>query len=276
MSFDEERVAPTSVSELLNQVDVIENALPKRLKQCAVYLKRNVHLVAVSTVADMAAGADVAPSAFVRFCQTLGFSGYLPMQRLFRADYAQSRPDYSERLARIGEEGPSDLASLIGQFARAGKQSLETLEAGLDAHHLQRAATRLSEARTIHLVGLRRAFPIVCMMAYLLDKMEVPCVLHQSAGHIVGDHAIQPGDVVFAVTFSPFSPETIEIAAAAADRHVAVVALTDTADCPLRAVAVETLIAREAEVGAFRVPTAAATLATALSVSIGTLRKNDH
>ncbi|MER0238007.1 MurR/RpiR family transcriptional regulator [Fulvimarina sp. MAC8] len=270
---DDARTSPATIAELLDQLDRIEAGLPKRLKQCSIHLRRNMHLVAVSTVADMAAGAEVPPSAFMRFCQSLGFSGYSPMQALFRAEYAQSRPDYAERLSRIGEASAQNVGALTAEFAVAGRQSLEALTSGLEPSALQGAAEALSSAGTIHLVGLRRAFPIVSTMAYLLDKMEVPTLLHHAAGHLASDHAIRPEDAVFAVTFSPYSPETIEVATRAAERGVPLVALSDTAECPLGDHARHLLIAREVEVGAFRVPTAALTLATALSVAIGTIRK---
>ena len=35
-------------------------------------------------VAELAAGAEVPPSALMRFCQIMGFSGYSEMQKLFR------------------------------------------------------------------------------------------------------------------------------------------------------------------------------------------------
>lgn len=265
--------APATIAELLDRLDRVEAALPKRLKQCSVHLRRNMNLVAVSTVADMAAGAEVPASAFMRFCQTLGFTGYSSMQALFRAEYAQSRPDYAERLSRIGEASAQNVEALTKEFAEAGRQSLEALTSGLDASVLQDAADILGSAGTIHLVGLRRAFPIVSTMAYLLDKMEVPALLHHAAGHLTSDHAIHAEDAVFAVTFSPYSSETIDVATRAAGRGVPVIALSDTADCPLGESARHLLVAREVEIGAFRVPTAALTLATALSVAIGTKRK---
>ncbi len=51
----------------------------------------------MSTVAEMAEAAGVQPSAFMRFCQIMGFSGYSEMQRLFRESYVGGWPDYSTR-----------------------------------------------------------------------------------------------------------------------------------------------------------------------------------
>ena len=72
--------------------------MPKRLRQCADFIVALPDRVAVSTVAELAAAAEVQPSAVMRFCQELGFSGFSQMQRLFREEYARKWPDYGTRL----------------------------------------------------------------------------------------------------------------------------------------------------------------------------------
>lgn len=265
--------APQSVSQLLERLDVIGASLPKRLGQCADFLHQNIHLVAVSTVADLATGAGVQPSAFMRFCQALGFSGFSQMQSLFRAEYREMRPDYGERLSELRAKRESGPEALAASFAEAGHKSLVALMNTLDEESMREACGILAAAGTIHLVGLRRAFAIVSYVGYMLDKMGVPTVIHRTSGQIESDHAIRPGDALFAVSFTPFSQETLQLAARASVRGIPVVALSDRADCPLREAARVLLVAREVDVGAFRVPTAAMTLATSLAVAVGGLRE---
>ncbi|MDZ4093418.1 MAG: MurR/RpiR family transcriptional regulator, partial [Paracoccaceae bacterium] len=93
--------APATVEEFRERLAAISEDLPKRLRQCADYIAANADRIAVSTVADLAAGADVPPSALMRFCQIMGFSGFSGMQRLFREAYAPGWPDYSTRLKNL-------------------------------------------------------------------------------------------------------------------------------------------------------------------------------
>ena len=76
--------APASVDEFRQRLAEVSTSLPRRLRQCADYIAANTDRIAVSTVAELAAGADVPPSALMRFCQILGFAGFSDMQRLFR------------------------------------------------------------------------------------------------------------------------------------------------------------------------------------------------
>ena len=76
--------APETVDELFQALAARADALPKRLRQCGDFIARNPDRVAVSTVAELAALAGVQPSALMRFCQELGFSGFSQMRMAYR------------------------------------------------------------------------------------------------------------------------------------------------------------------------------------------------
>lgn len=263
---------PRTIAELLARLDHMSAKMPKRLQQCAVHLRANINTVAVTTVADMSSAAGIAPSAFMRFCKALGFTGYSEMQALFRSEYDQIRPTYSERLSDLSARGENSSARLLVEFSEAGHKSLVSLLNITDMHNISLVVDRLAQARTIHLVGMRRAFAVVSHMGYMLQEMGIPCVLHNGAAGMEFSSAIQFGDLVFAVTFAPFSPETCSFAEAAQRLGAPLLLLTDSADCPLGKISETQLIAREVDVGAFRVPTASMTLVTAIAVALGAAR----
>ena len=92
--------------------------MPKRLRQCASYVIEHPEQLAFATVAQISEAAGVQPSAFMRFCQVMGFSGYSEMQKLFRERFGGQWPDYTTRLARLRESGgarpvSADLAACL-------------------------------------------------------------------------------------------------------------------------------------------------------------------
>lgn len=265
--------APDSVTELLERLDAHMDGLPKRLKQCADFTRRHLHLIAVSTVSEMASACDVAPSVYMRFCQALGFSGYTEMQALLRSRYTEFRPNYDERLANLRADGAIGTGRLLADFAEAGHKSLLSLGNTVTNDGLDRIAEGMANARVIHLVGLRRAFSVVSSMAYTLDQLGVPAALHYGAGMLNSGKSIFPDDVLFAATYAPFSEETVQFANAVAASGVAVYGLTDSDNCPIADAATEMLIAREDEVGGFRALNASLTLTTALAVAVKVLRE---
>ncbi|WP_139974024.1 MULTISPECIES: MurR/RpiR family transcriptional regulator [Brucella/Ochrobactrum group] len=266
---------PTNIKEFEAKLLEVSDRLPKRLKQCADFVAANQDRIAVSTVAEMAEGAGVQSSAFMRFCQIMGFSGFSEMQKLFRDSYAGGWPDYSTRLQHLRETATGSAPALLAEFVEAGRTSLESLLKSIDPEALERAVHLLAGAQTIHIVGIRRAFPVASYLAYALEKMQVPAMLHSAVGKLENLHAIREGDVLLAITFSPYSPETVAMAETVAARGIDVVGITDTFVSPMSKSAKQILLVSEVDFGAFRSLSATLCLAIALAVAVGTARKRD-
>jgi DNA-binding MurR/RpiR family transcriptional regulator len=267
--------APASVEDFFARLRGQGDRLPKRLRQCADFFAANPERVALSTVAEIAEAAEVQPSAVMRFCQELGFSGYSQMQKLFRDEYTRTWPDYATRLERLRQQGTDTPSALLAEFVEAGRASLASLTTTVSADALDRAVEILSAARILHIVGFRRAFPVANYMAYALDKMGVPAMLHDGVGKLDSRHAIRAGDVLLAITFAPFSPETVSYAEFAAGQSIPLVAITDTETSPLKKLGADVLLVREIDVGAFRALATSLSLATALAVAVGARRGRD-
>lgn len=272
MTFNSKTPVPQNVDALHNVLRGRNLKIPKRLRQCADYILENHDRIAVSTVADLASGAGVQPSAVIRLCQFLGFSGYSELQRLYRSDYEPSRPDYATRLKQLGADAGSDTAMVLARFVEAGRVSVENVLQTVDLGVLQRAVGALAGAQTIHVVGVRRAFAVASHLAYSMEEMDLPVLLHQNIGTIGSRNMIRPGDVMIAVTFAPYAAAALEMAQFAHDRGVPVVAITDVAARGLTGIADMTLTVREFQVGEFRGLTAAMSLSMALAVSVGQTR----
>lgn len=266
--------APSSIKEFEERLIEVSEGLPKRLRQCADYVAANKDRIAVSTVAEMADSAGVQPSAFMRFCQILGFSGFSEMQRLFRDSYVGGWPDYSTRLQHLREKAEGSPPALLAEFVEAGRASLENLLKTIEPQPLEQAVAVLAKAQMIHIIGMRRSFPVASYMAYAFEKMKVPAMLHSAVGRLDNSSAVRNGDALLAITFSPYTTDTIEMVEAVSARGIPVVAITDTIVSPLRKFPATVLSVSEVDFGAFRSLSATLCLAIALSVAVGTARPN--
>ncbi|MES0812074.1 MurR/RpiR family transcriptional regulator [Roseibium sp. SCPC15] len=270
-----ERSAPETTEAFFERLGATADQLPKRLKQFADFIASNPDRVAVSTVAELAEGANVQPSAVMRFCQEMGFSGFSQMQKLFRSDYSQKWPDYATRLAKLREQGAESPSALLAEFVEAGRSSLENLMTTVDPKALQEAVDVLARAETIHMVGFRRAFPVTSYLAYAFEKMDVPAVLHSGIANINMEHVIRPNDAVIAVTFAPYTELTLDLTTKARAIGADIVAITDVVTSPLARIKAIQLLVSEFDVGDFRALSASLSLAIALAVSVGTRRNRN-
>ena len=262
--------APHDVEAFQARLIEVTERLPKKLRQCADYVAAHSDRIAISTVSEMAEGASVQPSAFIRFCQVMGFSGYSEMQRIFRDRHSRQWPDYATRLENLRATGDNSPSALLAEFVEAGRASLENLVSQVATEELSRAVLALSGASVIHVVGMSRAYPVASYLSYAFEKMDIPAMLHDGVGRLDHRHAVRSGDVLIAITFPPYSSDTLELAKYAADKSCPVVAITDTINNPLREFGALTLAVPEVDFGNFRSLSAALTLSIALTVAVGT------
>lgn len=266
-------IAPQTVKALNDRLSAVRGSLPRRLMQCADHVAGNLDSIALSTVAELARGAGVPASAMMRFCQAMGFSGYAEMQRLFRRALSATPPDYATRLANLKAQGAGQPAALVAEFVEAGRLSMESLTRDLDEIKLEQAVSLLARARTIHLAGFRRSFPVAAYLAYVCDKLGLPAMLHDGIAGLGQHAALHPGDALLAVTFAPYSGETLALAARARADGLPVVFLTDPPASLLSGHADTILTVTEVDFGAFRSLSATIALALALAVAVATRRE---
>jgi len=264
---------PATLQAFFERLVTREAGLPRRLKQCGDYVQAHAEDIAVSTVSEVAAAAGVAPSAVMRFAQAMGFAGFSELQRLFRQGYAPGRPDYAMRLRALREAGGRSPGVILAESLEAGRRSLEKLASGTDLRALECAVEVLTAAGTVHIIGLRRAYPVAAYLAYMFEKMAVPALLHGGAGGLAAQSALRVGDALLAISFAPYSVETLACAERACSLGLDVVAISDAAASPLAQVSVVLLRVEEQDFGAFRALSATMALALALAVAVGSARE---
>lgn len=264
---------PATVDAFRDRLHELNGQLPRRLQQCADHVATHLDRIALSTVAQVARGAGVPPSAVIRFCQIMGFSGFAEMQRLFRDALSRATPDYATRLANLKSGGAGQPSTLVAEFVEAGRQSMEALARDLSEPSLNQAVTTLAQARTIHLAGFRRSFPVASYLAYVFDKLGVSAILHDGVAGLGHRSTLQPGDALLAITFAPYSEETLALAAHARDKGLPVVALTDPPASAISGLADTILTVTEIDFGAFRSLSAVIALALSLAVAVAARRE---
>jgi len=251
--------------------------LPKRLGQIAHFALEQPDEIAFGTAASIAAQAGVQPSTLVRFAQALGYQGFSDLQEVFRGRLRGGMPSYEERIAHLREhaQAASKPGVIFHGFMDAAQQSLQALREKLDPATLDQAVETLAQAGTIHLIGLRRSFPIASCMAYAFGKLSVRSVLIDAVGGLAAEQMgfATKADAVLAISFTPYASETLALARDASAREVPVIAITDSPFSPLAQTASLTLEVAEANFEGFRSLAATFALAMTLAVAVAERRR---
>lgn len=250
--------------------------LPRRLAQVAAYAVAHPDEIAFGTASTIAVAAGVQPSTLVRFAQALGYTGFSDLQGMFRDRLRRRWPDYRERIASLRQASEEHGAiDLMEGFTQSSIASLGRLREGVSGQDLDRAADLLAAADTIHLLGLRRSFPVSSYLAYAFGKLDLRCSLVDNVGGLAGEQLAGTSnrDALIAISFMPYAPMTIDLAAKCANHGMPVIAITDSPFSPLAPTATIRFDVVEADFGAFR--SMAATFCLAMTLAVATAGRRD-
>ena len=250
-------------------------ALSRQLKAIGRHVEMQGDRLAFDGIQATAEQCGVQPSAVVRFAKHFGFSGYSELQALFRADAARqlsAQHDYQDRIRGLIATGsePRSGARLAHEVIAGSIESLQALQRGLPPEQFEAAVDLMLDAPSLWLAASRRAFPVGAYLAYALQHTDKPVHwLHGLGAMQKGElRALSPGDVMLAVSFEPYAPETLEVVDAALARGARLLALTDSQLSPLASRATVTLLAQDAATFGFRSLTSTLTLAQSLFLAL--------
>lgn len=250
---------PSQLVTLQNEIRLRYDDLSKRLKQVAQYVLDNSHSVVFDTVAVIAERSGVPPSTLIRFANAFGFSGFNEMKQVFRENLMQETANYTERLQLFRqlepEQGPQESAvDILNVFSQANAQALQQLSSQTDAQLLEEAVTILNQAHNIFIVGLKRSFSIACYLDYALHHLDCRSFVINGLGGMFDEQLslVKEGDVVVAISFSPYAKETLEIMNIVAQKGVKQIAITDSQISPLLTFSDTAFVMKEAQVKGFR------------------------
>jgi DNA-binding MurR/RpiR family transcriptional regulator len=274
---DEATAEPAQSFEALERrlIDV-EPHLPKRLRQAAAFALEHPDEIALGTAAAIARSAEVQASTLVRFAQTLGFAGFSDLQEVFRSRLRDRWPDYSERLRALHENArdSGDPIQLLFGFADSAAASIARLREGVQRRDLERAIGLLARAHTIHCLGQRRVFCVAHYLTYALSQLGVPASLIDNVGGLGPEQLARAGadDALIAISFSPYSPVTADLAQRERRSGAPFVAITDSPLSPLARLADVRFEIVESDFGSFRSLSATFCLAMTLAVAVAEQR----
>lgn len=272
---------PTSVEDLQARLKADHEQLSPRLREVSRYVLDNPHSVAFDTIAVIAEAAGVHGSTLVRFGNSLGFSGFSEVQKLFKRRVMEQTGDYSERIRALQSEHGGNLdvqgPSLMQEFIQTNALSLEQLRGSVSDEQLKQAISWMAQAKEIYVTGVRRAYPAVAYFNYALTHSGVRCMPIDYTGGMQREQCAHMGerDVLIAITFYPYAEETRELISEAHKRGALVIVISDSTLIPKAQHANLIFAIKDAEVRGFRSLNSTLCLAQTLCIGLAFKLENE-
>ncbi|MER9327316.1 MurR/RpiR family transcriptional regulator [Mesorhizobium sp. M0488] len=222
---------------VLNRINAKLDGMAPGDRQIGQYIVDNPDQMLRLSTAALAAEIGRSQSSVVKFSQKLGYASYQEL-KLAISD-AKAREWHAPAgvihgSIEVGDNHQVILKKLIGSKLL----SIQRTVAANSDRIISRTLELLDGARRIHLVGVGASSLVARDFSYKLMKLGRN-VLHDSDSHIQLANAstLGPDDVLFALSYSGASIETLRIAELASKRGTMVIAVTGLHDNPLGRVA---------------------------------------
>ena len=273
---------PESYEALIRVIHDRFDDMSKSYKKIAVYLTQNPNDVAVLSVNAIADKCGLHASGFVRYAQSLGYSGFKDLQRVFQRRLSTAAPGFEARISALEHELGTKTDHTEQGFLRdlvvRDIASLHDLLGDVSDTDISAAVGLMERADTIYLVGQLRSIPVVELLRYVLTMLGKRTVLLDPGGGLATHMAqvIRPTDLLFAVSFRFYANEVVNVVEETASRGVPVVAISDSTLSPLAKSASVLFAVPEHEYTFSRSLAAPMCLAQALTVALAARLQKDR
>lgn len=231
--------APQDYEALVRLIHERFEQMSKANRRVAEFVVQHPNEMAIGSVSSLAKKCGVHATSFVRFAQTLGYSGFRELQQTFEQRMITAAPGFEARAARLRSQIEEKVTigplGHLQEIALRDVAAIEDLMESIPAQDLEKAISLLHEAETIYLVAQLRSQPITLLMQYLLTMIGRKSVLLDAPGGLATHMArsMTKNDLLFAVSFRFYATEVVNITEEAAARSVPIVAFSDNSLSPL-------------------------------------------
>ncbi|MCI2399654.1 MurR/RpiR family transcriptional regulator [Aliiroseovarius subalbicans] len=221
---------PTLKSRLVASLkDEIAHLAPQ-LRTAAKYVIDHPSDFGLDSIRESARKAQVSTYTFVNIAKTMGFAGFEEFRQPFRHALVSGGFD------AVAPAWLDDVATdtpLATTYVDAVKNTMSIVDRSLERQvieELDAVADALTAADRVYLTAVRSSYAMAYYLHYV-GRMALPS-LHLIPRHMnsaIDDlNEAGPGDVLIAITITPYSRETIEACRFAKEKGVKLVLITDS------------------------------------------------
>lgn len=199
-------------------------------KKVADFILQNREKVVHMSVADFAAGANVAKSAIIRCCKSLGFEGYSELKMALAMELSKNK-----QLNYVPYIYPTDNASdILDKIFSANVKTLHDTAEKIDRRTLQSVVDLLDKANAIYIYGIGTSAALVNDFQYRIMQLGYTAFCYTDVPSMkISTLNIRKGDVAIGISHSGRTIATIDALKLAKESGAGTVCITSYPGSPI-------------------------------------------
>jgi len=219
------------------------------MERVAAVIREQPKIVLEQTISELAATCGTSVASIVRFCRTLGLTGYSQLRMSLATELGKEAAQFGSDLMLGAEIAQSDtLQEMASKVASLEILAIDETVSGLDYGALERVVAAVDRADRILLFGIGASQFVAQDLHHKLFRIGRNAFLLADP-HEAWTAALlsPPGTVALAFSHSGTTADTVRYIEIARQSGALTVALTGSPDSPLAKAADEQLVSRARE-----------------------------
>lgn len=219
---------PTLKTRTISKIRTRTHDLSPRLQVAAKYILDNEADFGLDPIRETARKSGVSSYTFVRLSRELGFDGFEELRKPFRHALVSLSAAVTD-----GTWLAKWQASDAGAVTAAASNGMAIVSRSLERQSPERireVAEVMIAARAVYVTAMRASYGLACYFQYVgrMALKSLQIVPRQMSSAIDELNDTGPEDVLIAITFTPYSHETIEAMIYAKSRGMRLVVVSDS------------------------------------------------
>jgi DNA-binding MurR/RpiR family transcriptional regulator len=205
------------------------------MRRVAEAILAQPQIVVDSTITELARRCSTSETSVVRFCRSLGFTGFGPFRLQMAAEIAKESAQFGGVTGHGADISPTDtLAEAVSKMATAEVLGIQETAAALDMAALRRVVGRIDRAKKVVLFGVGASNAGAQDLTQKLLRIgRVALGFHDAHEALVSAALLGHGDVAIGFSHGGRSKEVVALLRAARESGAYTVAVTNVIDSPV-------------------------------------------
>ncbi|WNF37372.1 MurR/RpiR family transcriptional regulator [Bacillaceae bacterium IKA-2] len=221
--------------DILNQIILVKETLPKKQKQLCDFIVENYKSIGMYTVAELASAAAVGTTTVLRVMKVLGYESFHDMRKEFHeVTINGSLPTWWHMKTSFETNDGDNESTILQTWPEIIRLLNSTLNTSLITA-FNEVIDLMLNAKKINILGLRASKGAALYFDNLLEEFYPKTKQLSNDSEFIFDRILQfkEGDILFLITHSPYSTQSIAAAKFCHERNYPVVLITDLLSCPI-------------------------------------------
>lgn len=229
---------------ILKQLEEEFDDLTPSFQKIANYILINYKYIPAISSADLADKVGVSDASIVRFCQKLGYEGFIEFKNILLIEINESGKNPVDKMLKtihlIGEDN-KDYANLFqNELANLHRTIMN-----FDADELKSSVGEIEKAKKVYILGMGSCKPIAELVHHNFRRLGVNCETITYGGIALYEslYRIDDDDVLIAISFPRYSIDSYNAMKHVNNAKVKSIIITDNNENKLAKLADHVLIA---------------------------------